>query len=99
MNSANAELKSSVRVYHIEFTYKGAEMKLKNGLVEFLDEHKQPLHVIRLEDASRYMKVDTLGHRSNPRTRYIAISLQGIPLRILDKVVNVRISRGQPEQR
>jgi hypothetical protein len=93
--SANPEFNSSVRVYHIEFTYRGAEMTLQNAKVEFLDGHKRPLHAIQLSDASRYMKVDTLGHRPNPLTRYIAISLQGIPLRLLDEVVSIRISGGR----
>ena len=93
--SANPELNFSVRVYHLEFTYKGDEMNLKNARVEFLDKNKRPLHAIQLADASRYMTVDSLGHRPNPRTRYIAISLQGIPLRLLDEVVSIRISGGR----
>ncbi len=95
VESSNAELNSSVCAYHIEFTYTGVEMKLKGARVEFLDENKRPLHAIQLEDSSRYMKVDTLGHRPNPKTRYLAISLQGIPLRLLDEVVSIRISGGQ----
>lgn len=93
--SSKEELNSSVSAYHLEFTYKGAEMKLKSASVEFLDEKKRPLHAIQLEDPSRYMKVDTLGHRPNPKTRYVVISLQGVPLRLLDKVASIRISGGQ----
>jgi hypothetical protein len=69
------------------------EMELKNALIEFLDINKRPLHAIQAEDASRYMKVNTLGNRPSPRVRYIAISLEGIPLRLLDEVVSIRIAK------
>ncbi|VGO16945.1 hypothetical protein PDESU_05538 [Pontiella desulfatans] len=76
VKSSNPELNTSGHTYFIEFTYKGKEIKLANAQVEFLDEHKRPLHAIQLDDAGGYMKVDPLGNRPNPQTRYIAISLQ-----------------------
>jgi hypothetical protein len=93
--SAKPELNSSTRAYHIEFTYKGDEITLQGARVEFLDDHKRPLHAINLKDASHYMKVDTLGHRPNPRSRYVAINLQGIPLQFLDEVISIRIFPGK----
>jgi len=93
--SPGSELKTWGQAYHIEFTYKGDGVELANALVEFLDDKKRPLHAFRLGDSSQYMKVDTLGNRPNPKTRYIAISLQGIPLRLLDEVVAIRISGGK----
>lgn len=84
----------SGQAYFIEITYKGKEMELADAKVEFLDANKRPLHAIWLENTS-YMKVDTMGNRPSPKTRYIAISLQGIPLRLLDGVVSIRISGGK----
>lgn len=93
VNTSSSGLKTFGRVYHIEMTYKGAEVELKNALIEFLDEQKRPLHATRMSDTSRFMKVDTLGYRPSPKVRYIAISLEGIPLRLLDEVVSIRISK------
>jgi hypothetical protein len=93
VQNSNPELKTFGRAYFIEVEYKGDEMEMNNALIEFLDENKRPLHAFRVEDASQYMKVNTLGHRPNPRVRYIAISLEGIPLRLLDDVISIRISK------
>ncbi|WP_372799191.1 hypothetical protein [Pontiella sp.] len=87
------DLKTFGSAYHLEFTYKGDAVDLTGGTIEFLDEDKRPLHAMAAEDESRFMQVDTLGHRPNPKTRYIAISLEGIPLRLLDEVVSIRIRK------
>jgi hypothetical protein len=94
VRGSNTELKTFGEAYFIEFTYVGNEMVLENAQVEFLDEDKRPLHEISLDDSSRYMKVNMLGSRPSPQTRFVAISLEGIPLRLLDGVVSIRIKAG-----
>lgn len=84
-------LKTFGSAYHIEFTYKGDPMVVEAAVIEFLDEDKRPLHAIQVEDESRYMRVETLGHRPRPKTQYLAISLEGVPLRLLDQVVSIRV--------
>ncbi len=89
----NGEIKTYGRAYHIEFSYIGDSVGLSGATIEFLDKNKRPIHSLYLEDEGRFMKVDTQGQRMNPKTRYVAISLEGIPLRVLDGVISIRIKK------
>lgn len=89
----NGEIKTYGRAYHIEFSYIGDPVSLSGSTVEFLDKNKRPIHSLFLEDEGRFMKVDTEGQRMNPKTRYVALSLEGIPLRVLDGVISIRIKK------
>lgn len=91
---SNGDLKTFGSAYHIEIAYKGDPINMEAAVIEFLDKDKRPLHAITVEDESRFMRVETLGHRPRPKTQYIAISLEGIPLRVLDEVISIRIKKG-----
>jgi hypothetical protein len=90
VSKSSEGLKTFGTAYHIEITYKGEALNLQGATVEFLDSTKRPLHTIAL-DGTRFMNVTLQGSRSLPKTHYIAISLEGIPLRLLDEVVSIRI--------
>lgn len=94
VEKSTGDLKTFGTAYHIEFTYKGDDLNLRGATVEFLDKDKRPVHELVLGE-SRSMNITTLGSRPLPKTHYIAISLEGIPLRLLDEVISIRIKKGR----
>jgi len=92
-NQADEQINDfAYRAYHLEFAFK-QKYKVRDGfeVVEFI-EGNEVIHTISLKDSSR--KIASVDERRY-ETNFLAISLEGVPLTMLDSIDRINFRRAR----